>query len=757
LESKPDDSITDGYSFIEVNSPFADLEDHERLELAQEIVRIAGEEFDESFAAVQEGITRYEPLSLLSHLSFYFLTFESDIDPPRPPFPKLHQHHVELLQALALRHPQDVYPWMPTFPDSIEFLSRLDRAAQVFAIQRLPVEGDEIQQQRLLLQEEIRRYTQGVRNWGYPDQIWRIASQLFAPLDPAIEIQAGVRVEYLLAMCQELIALIGTRIHEHFLRLTPIATATSIPDAIYAHEQAFPDLAGSGEGLEQLLNLFNPDWGLGEVQEFLISHLNFRLPDIYTLTPEDFVAAYPTPIEWESLRRVIDQWSLQFGDLAAERTDFFFLQNPVWTQPFIRLRDDRVFCPIPWLLQSFCLELMEGLIHEDGALWRWYQDDVRGKFLETQVEQLFRDAFASAQVCTGSLWSEPDDPATIYENDLLVQLDSYLFVIEAKAGAVTDAALRGAPDRLAREIKKLIVDPSEQAQRFARFLEQHRGPHRFETKRGYINDVDIRSVKEIVCLGVTLDQLGRLYSRWPALRDAGFIDQNVELAPTFALVDLESIFEVLANQSERLHYLVRREEFERNATYYGGELDLFSFYLKTGFNVGDLEFDDVPFMLDLEALDLNPYLNRRVTNEDVPRPQLMMTDWWRAIIERIELRQQARWTDLAVVLLNMSHQEQMQFEARFQRTIESVLNNWQQPGHEDVLYFGFGPDSRRHVVAGIACRQLTPEELEQVVAGVSDRALELVDASRGAILVVDLVMPIYPFRAVALIDATTAP
>ena len=67
-------------------------------------------------------------LSLLSYLSFYFLTFESDIDPPPAPYPRLFQFHVELLQALMLRHPRDAFPWMPTFPDSVGFLTRLDRA-----------------------------------------------------------------------------------------------------------------------------------------------------------------------------------------------------------------------------------------------------------------------------------------------------------------------------------------------------------------------------------------------------------------------------------------------------------------------------------------------------------------------------------------------------------------------------------------------------------------------------------------------------
>jgi hypothetical protein len=262
----------------------------------------------------------------------------------------------------------------------------------------------------------------------------------------------------------------------------------------------------------------------------------------------------------------------------------------------------------------------------------------------------------------------------------------------------------------------------------------------------------VRSVKEIVCLGVTLDQLGRLYCRWPALRDAGLIDADADLAPTLALVDLESIFEILASQSERLHYLVRRGEFERNANYSGGELDLFAFYLKTGFNIGELEFDDVELMLTLESLDLNPYLNRRITGDDPARPQLRLTAWWRAIVERVEATRPPRWPELAVVLLDAGFEEQELFEERFQQTLASVRDNWMQPGHEDVLYFGYGPEQRRRVLAGLACRRPLPEALEEVVAGVAGRAFEVVDAERGAMIVVDVLLPLYPYRAVAFIE-----
>jgi hypothetical protein len=513
MNAQPPILPPDRLAFVEVSSPFAILTPEERAELVREMARIAAEEFDESFTAVQAALTTFEPISLLSYLSFYFLTFESDIDPPQEPYPRLFQQHVELLQALILRLPRDAFAWMPTFPDIVGFLARVDRAAQAFSFQRLALADDETEQQRLRLQEEIRSYTQGVRNWGYPDQIWRIVAGLFAPLAPQLEARFGVRPEHLVPMCERLIALIGVRVVEHFGRLTPVTSAESIQEAIAAHERAFPDLAGAGEGMEQLVAILRPDMGLAEIKEFLVTHLNLRLPDVYTLSPEDFLAAYPAPIDWEQLGAIIERWTLSFGDLADARPDYLFLNNPVWTHPFVHLDDGRYFSPIPWLLQSFCLELMEDLLRDYPELRRRYQDDVRGDFLEREVERQFRQAFPDAQVFPGSLWATPEDPATVYENDLLVLLDTYLIIVEAKSGAVTDAALRGAPARLASEINKLLVEPSQQAQRFAQFLRQHPGPHRFRAKHGGVNEVDARGVKEVVCLGVTLDQLGRLYTR----------------------------------------------------------------------------------------------------------------------------------------------------------------------------------------------------------------------------------------------------
>src|SRR3546814_16870732 len=52
-----------------------------------------------------------------------------------------------------------------------------------------------------------------------------------------------------------------------------------------------------------------------------------------------------------------------------------------------------------------------------------------------------------------------------------------------------------------------------------------------------------------------------------------------DLAPSINITDLESVFELLTREVEKVHYLSRRREFEAHMDYDGDELDLLGFYL----------------------------------------------------------------------------------------------------------------------------------------------------------------------------------
>ena len=179
------------------------------------------------------------------------------------------------------------------------------------------------------------------------------------------------------------------------------------------------------------------------------------------------------------------------------------------------------------------------------------------------------------------MWS-PADASDIFENDLLVQLDTLLFVVEVKAGGVADTARRGADKTLKRVIDDLVVAPARQSQRFAEFLTANQRRHEFKTRRGNLNVIDTSNTRVVIRLSVILEPPGDSHTRWNGLREAGLIDDDTLGCPTYLLTDLETIFEDLDPVSQRLHYLARREDIERHVNYAADEIDLLGLYIDTG-------------------------------------------------------------------------------------------------------------------------------------------------------------------------------
>jgi len=118
------------------------------------------------------------------------------------------------------------------------------------------------------------------------------------------------------------------------------------------------------------------------------------------------------------------------------------------------------------------LDILEDLAWRDEGLRNAYTD-AKAQYLEDEIERMFALAFPHGRPLRGSLWTDPTTGQG-YENDFTLILDNFAVVIEAKSGAVTDPAKRGAPKRLFETLKRLIEEPSEQALRFIEFLRNDR-------------------------------------------------------------------------------------------------------------------------------------------------------------------------------------------------------------------------------------------------------------------------------------------
>ncbi|MGB6795140.1 MAG: hypothetical protein WBE48_00820 [Xanthobacteraceae bacterium] len=68
----------------------------------------------------------------------------------------------------------------------------------------------------------------------------------------------------------------------------------------------------------------------------------------------------------------------------------------------------------------------------------------------------------SAEVYERVIWSDPKTGKG-FENDVVALIGNTIFLFEAKAGRIADAARRGGALSLERNFKELFVEPGEQA------------------------------------------------------------------------------------------------------------------------------------------------------------------------------------------------------------------------------------------------------------------------------------------------------
>jgi len=724
------------------NSPFEGLSQQE----ADDLLRISGEDaqsqFNQTFAKLKELLFQTDPLCLLSWLSFYGLARFGNEAVEKEPEKRIWQHEVELIQALVLQHDRTSFgAWNFRITENIH--DHVRTSQQNFELQRLSNQHSNLsagERAKLLAIELMRANTQMVRNWGYPEQIARICSELLNPIDDEIESIWGVRTDHLINMCISTVAVAQDRSRAHLERLAVVLGADSITSLARNYCTMFNDLNDEPEDLTRLFTKHQTT--LDEAKIMITHHADLRLPELFTFTLDDLLSAYPGVVSKENLKQVIRTWSIGFGDLSTNNSEYFFLNNPVWRQPFITLGNDIYFCPIVGMLYTFMLDLMESIIETDQTILANYERR-RGEFLEESVEQMFKAAFPTAKVFRGSMWIDPQISRQ-YENDLLILLDSHLIVVEAKAGKVSDAARRGALLSLEDTIEKLQIDASIQANRFARFLQETKDVHQFNTRSGAINEVDNRSAHRIVRLNCILETLDTLSLPWSELRDAGFISDDVDLVPTISLSDLEVVFHLLDSPLEKLHYLVRRTDFEKHVRYLGDEMDLLAFYIDSGFNIGEAEFTGSGFMLHGIDEMLRPYFLSLMSGQEYAKPKRRYTDLWHKVLSAIITRKQPGWTHLGMTLLNANHQEQELFEEELQTKKKQLLGE-KASQMDESFYLQIGPPQRGEALVGLVCRQ-TPRDLRnQLMKDISSRVLTTDTVNHGLVFALDVENDEFPY------------
>tara|TARA_R110002072_G_scaffold125944_2_gene262326 strand:+ start:70 stop:2409 length:2340 start_codon:yes stop_codon:yes gene_type:complete len=736
--------------FVRFENPFLkDIPFEKRLEIIVEVGKKSEIKYKEEYSKLIDYFNEYDPLYLGSFCAYYFIRQEEGIDREAidgylefPPF------FLEILQCLSLIKERTI-SGKPLNDKVLDFKSTIQdlntaQSGKYYVLGEKAKNQDDIAV--VMLRTEMMVNTLAVRNWAYVHQMEIIAYELANFVEPLFSNTTGFKSHNLLDVLFGIVSLTENKLNIHHRKTHAFIKTKTYNDTFNKYEQSFPQVLKSEKPeREKTWNLVNKN--LKNLKATFLAHSDYFLTDIYSHSINEVYNHLRKKIPKKEISSILENLSLKFGELSDINKDYIYLDNPIHSKPFISLENDKFYSIIPHMFNHIAIDVLETFLTQQPKLKSQYIKK-KGKYLEDKVEDLFKKSFPKAQIFSGSLWSNNEEDK-IYENDLIVLIEEFAIIVECKSGTISPPAKRGAPERLFRTMKELVVEPSEQAIRFLNFLKENPDQHKFKTKSGKINNIDSSIIKYYVPLGITLSNLGSIGCNLKKLISAKIISHKLEeLAPSISYTDLEIIFEILSTQAEKIHYLSRRREFEAHIDFQGDEMDLFGFYLDNGFNIGETEYEEgFHINLTLKSKELDPYFIGKHRNVTVKKPALKKTKYWVDLLKRIESISQ-NWLASSYILLNLPIEDQIKYEKNLKKLKGMILNDDCEKKH-NYLVMNFGPKRREYILVGYPYKNTDRETRNGVMNDIVS-SIEKQKNIRGYLIIgYNLNTENYPYSVIA--------
>lgn len=662
-----------------IPNPFGDMDDNVRKKAIQEITQNSEKIYQESLTKIKDILHHYDPVTLLSIISSYGLTVgvsDNGIQAKDSDF-KIHQAHLELCQGFALQIKPEELQRQPFGPDVVkelwDSLNSLMNAHNYRGLaQGLENELDDAKAVRLV-QQEIRGNTRMVRNWGYFSQVKTISQEIYGYFDKALEATYGFSATNIIQLFQLLINEIENANSSRYRALSNLYKLKDKTQLVFKYHEM---IGQPSDKANQFINGIDiKSIPYKSLFSMLMSHYDLWLPDNYKFLPR--YLSEKLGADESIVKKILDEFSYEWGGLESYETEYLYLSNPVWLRPIIKLETNEYFCVFPQVFFSFVIPSLDRLVEiiDKDAL-----SNRRATHLEEKIVEIINRRFPESNTVSGVKWKY--DSAE-YETDLITFIDSHAVIVEAKSGKISDPALRGAPARLKKHIEEILIAPNIQSKRLKQRLEEL-------LTNPEINDglhdklpVDLNSIHKIIRVSVSLEDFGSIQSNVAQLKETGWLPIDFEPCPTMNIADFETLFDFLDHPLQIIHYLQRRQELENVLGYMGDELDLMGLYLETLFNVGDID-PEANFVISEMSSPLDAFYNSRDAGVDIPKPKPIISPLFLGILGQLEKRRTPRWTEIGVILHRFSPEDQSQLTKMVKKIKKNVRKKWMIEGHKNI-------------------------------------------------------------------------
>ena len=733
-----------------VNNPFSGLSDEQRKEALSKMGEKSKKIVIESLDFFEDTLRKYDAITLISNIACYGLTVgvsDSGVS-SRDSDSGVQQAHVELLQAILLKIPEDEIGLYPITPDVVQtVIDKLQEVSQAFAFSRFndsSIELSDSESAISLIQEKLRGHTQIVRNWGFYTQVKTVCKELYSNFDGLLSTKLGFTASDIIITFEALTDIMEDNLSQRFKVLSELTTAKKPFDLLLRYHQLIGQ--GQEEAEEFARQIDISRMSKQKVFAMCLSHFDLRMADYYLI---DFDrVSETTGLEPSTVKEIANIFSYSLGDLENKETRFFFLDNPVWHKPII-VSNNKYYCMLPQLFFSFALDTLDEIIEKydkEGLHKR------RALYLENKIESIVKTRFPTSKVVSGVKWNHGDAQ---YETDLIAFIDSHAIIIEAKSHKISKPALRGAPARIKRHLQEVLIDPSVQSYRLEQKINEIRG--------GNLHDdlvenlpVNIDDINKVLRVSVSLEDFATLQSNIRLFEATGWLPDEFVACPSMNIGDFETLFDLLEHPVQIVHYLLRRTEIEGNYKVVGDELDFLGLYLSTLLNMGNMTDDPSMEMVITDMsypIDLYYMSKEQGVNADKPQPKT--SHWFRDIFNTLEQRATPRWSEIGCILNRFPPDDQRKMVKHIEDLSKIVQRNWRMEGHKNSLIYS-PPESSEYALAVVLFKNENREKRYDFIDNASSMGLEPDHVKYCLVIAANIDQEDYPYHFIALTEKGTS-
>lgn len=277
----------------------------------------------------------------------------------------------------------------------------------------------------------------------------------------------------------------------------------------------------------------------------------------------------------EIQKKVANALAIKFGEnkVFAEPEKFKYEilnKSEIYSNPIIKGDNDNLYLFSMNIAARNYFFLAQTLIQKADP--NYYQHSFLGnriqiakdKFIEQKVLSLFKKMLPDVEFHNEVFYTFAKPEIDLkcanakdgrYELDIIGISLKATYLIEVKAGLVSDGAKRGAISSIKTDLSSIVGDAICQSYRASLYINESQTPA-FETTEG--KTVSPINKKNIFRISISFSYVGSIIASLSKLQEVGIIDENSNFAWTLNIFDLIPFVELMASEDMFIDYLNKR-------------------------------------------------------------------------------------------------------------------------------------------------------------------------------------------------------